>query len=475
MRILFVEPPRETWFVMGEYLPPPLGILQLAAYLEAYMREAEIAVVDCQAEQLDWKGLEARIEAFRPDLVAPSCLSTCNVYTVLRTLELAKSVNPDILTVAGGQHFTALSHESLQAYPEIDVIVRGEGERTLLELARALDDRSSLAGIRGISFRHDGAIVHNPGRELIQDLDGLPLPGYHFVRDVVHKYHFRMMVGSGAGYALIEGSRGCLHRCTFCSQWRHWAGAHRAKSPKRIADEMEYCLNNFGTKFIWLVDDNFGLGERTRELCSEITRRGLSDEIMWFVQARADDVVRHHDLLPAMRRAGNMWVLAGLESGNPRTLESFGKGIRPDDGLKAMDLLKRSDIFAQATFIIGERKDTSQTISRLIGFVQDADPDLAIFMILTPFPGTQLYETAKRNGWIEEENWAKYDMVHAIMPTEALTRNEVQRELYDCYRSYYGSLPRRVKGLFSRNKIKRRTYRYLAGQGLLGELRSLFT
>jgi anaerobic magnesium-protoporphyrin IX monomethyl ester cyclase len=102
------------------------------------------------------------------------------------------------------------------------------------------------------------------------------------------------------------------------------------------------------------------------------------------------------------------------------------------------------------------------------------DPDIAIYMILTPFPGTKIYEEAKRNGWIEDTNWANYDMVHAIMPTQYLTRMEVQEQLYECYRSFYGSMPRRLKGLFSSNKLKRRTYRYLAGQGVLQELKRLF-
>jgi anaerobic magnesium-protoporphyrin IX monomethyl ester cyclase len=136
--------------------------------------------------------------------------------------------------------------------------------------------------------------------------------------------------------------------------------------------------------------------------------------------------------------------------------------------------LRENGIFSQATMIIGERGDNRESIAALRDFVNDADPDLAIFMVLTPFPGTELYETARRNGWIEDHNWANYDMAHAIMPTETLTREEVQQELYRCYRDYYGSIDRRLKGLFSRNRLKRRTYRYLASQGLLRELRNLF-
>jgi len=272
MKVLFIEPPKDVWFVMGEYLPPPYGIIQLAAYLEREVKNVEIKVLDCNAQQFDWKGMEQQIAYFNPDIVACSALATCNTYVVLRTLETAKRVNPNILTVAGGQHpniltvaggqhFTATAQESLEAYPEIDVIVRGEGEITFANLVKKVDRGSPLSKIKGISFRHNGEISHNPLRPLIENLNDLPYPGYHFVKDFVHKYHFSAMSGLRMPYVLIEGSRGCPHRCTFCSQWCFWQGLWRKKSPKRIADEIEYCFQNYGSRFIWLTDDNFGVGK----------------------------------------------------------------------------------------------------------------------------------------------------------------------------------------------------------------------
>jgi len=474
MKILFVEPPKDFWFLMGEYLPPPLGLLQLAAFLESKIKDVEIGVLDCQAEGLDWKELEKHMESFDPDMVAVSGLATCNTYTAIRTLETAKRVKPNVLTVTGGQHFTALAQESLETYPEIDVIVRGEGEQTLMDLFHALDKKTPLSRVKGISFRLGGEILHNPPRPLIRNLDDLPFPGYHFVEDVVHRYHFTMMAGPETRYALIEGSRGCPHRCTFCSQWRHWEGQWRIKSAKRIADEMEFCYQNHGTRFLWLTDDNFGLGKRAEDLCDEILRRGLSDDIMWFVQARCDDIVRHQGLLPKLRRAGNYWVLLGVERHDTLTLETFNKQVNPEDAKRAVKLLEENDIFTQAMFIIGERKDSAESIASLREFANDLDPDLAIFMILTPFPGTEIFEVAKQNGWIEDYNWANYDMVHAVMPTETLSREEVQEELYRCYWDFYGSWSRRLKGIFSANRLKRRTYRYLASQDLMRQLRSLF-
>ena len=475
MRFLFVEPPKDFWFIMGEYLPPPYGILQLAAFLESKNKEVEIGVLDCQAERLDWKEMEKRIESFDPDIVASSGLATCNTYLIAQTCSIVKKVKPNALTVVGGQHFTVTAQESLKAYPEIDVIVRGEGEQTLSELVNVLMKKTSFSQIKGISFRHDEEIIHNPERPLIENLDELPFPGYHFVKDLIHRYHFTMMAGAKTRYALIEGSRGCPHRCTFCTQWRHWNGKYRAKSAKRIADEMEFCYQNYGSRFFWLTDDNFSIGKRMMDLCDEIIHRGFSDDIMWFFQARCDDIVKQKDILPKMRKAGNRWILFGVESHSKSTLETFNKKIEPEDSKRAVKLLKENDIFAQATLIIGERRDSAESIAKMREFTNDIDPDLAIFMILTPFPGTEVYEKARSNGWIEDNNWANYDMVHAIMPTENLSREEVQEELYDCYRSFYGSFNRRLKGIFSKNELKRRTYRYMAGQGITRQLKGLFS
>ena len=451
MKVLFVEPPKDIWFVMGEYMPPPYGIIQLAAYLETEAKDVEIKVLDCNAEQVNWKGMEKRIESFNPDIVASSGLATCNTYLIVRTLETAKRTNPDILTIAGGQHFTATAQESLETYREIDVIVRGEGEQTLVELVKNANKKSFFPQIKGISFRYKRKILHNPLRPLIGNLEELPYPGYHFVKDVVQKYHFAAMAGLEARYALIEGSRGCSHHCTFCTQWRHWQGICRVKSPERIADEMEFCYRNYGSRFIWLTDDNFGLGKRASSLADGIIQRGIADDLMWFTQGRCDDVVKSEELLPKLRRSGLRWVLLGVESPNQSTLESFKKGITPEDAKKAVKLLRENDIFAQAMLIIGERKDTAKSIANLREFMNELDPDFAIFAILTPFPGTQIFDEAKRNGWIEDFNWSHYDMIHAIMPTETLSRKDVQEELYQCYRSFYGSWRRRLQGIFSRN------------------------
>jgi anaerobic magnesium-protoporphyrin IX monomethyl ester cyclase len=163
-----------------------------------------------------------------------------------------------------------------------------------------------------------------------------------------------------------------------------------------------------------------------------------------------------------------------VESHDSSTLQSFQKGIGPHDAELAVKLLEENGIFAHTMFIIGHRKDTAQSISGLRRFANELDPDFALFSVLTPFPGTRVYEEAKAKGWIEDFNWSHYDMVHATMPTETLSVKQLQEELYECYRSFYGSWRRRFQGLFSRNELKRRIYLYMARRGIIAQLKKMF-
>jgi len=274
-------------------------------------------------------------------------------------------------------------------------------------------------------------------------------------------------------YLIVEGSRGCEHACTFCSQCTFWGHRWRTKSGRRIAEEMEYCRDEFGAEFLWLTDDNFTFNPRSRELVEELNRRRLGDDVFWFVQARVDDVANHSEEIPAMRRSGNQWVLLGVESGDTESLASWRKGIDPGQAGRAIRTLESNDIFSQATMIIGGRRDTHESIEGLRHYIDALNPGIAIFMILTPFPGTKLYEEALDNSWIQDTNWANYDMVHAVMPTESLSIKEVQQELFQCYRSFYGKWGRRLEGFFSSNHFKRRTYRYMVSQNIMNQMRSL--
>jgi len=470
-RILFVEPPKDYWFLMGEYLPPPTGLLALAAFIERELKNVEIDILDCQAESKDWKDVEKHIASYSPHLVAASGFS-CNAYVCAKLAETAKKVDPNIVTVVGGQHFTSTDIESMSSFPEIDFIVRGEGEWTIVELIEAIREKSDLGKVNGLTFRNDDEIVRSPPRDLIHDLDTLPYPAYHLVEKNLSKYHFTMMAGKSR-YLILEGSRGCWHRCSFCTQWRHWNGAWRTKSPKRIAMEMAHMRDELGAGFIWLTDDNFEYGRRGVDLAEELDAQGFNDSTPWFFQSRTDSIVKNPDVVAKLRKVGNNWQLIGVENGSPQTLSDFKKGASVNDAKEAVRILKENDIFAQAMMVIGSRKDSHASIKVLREFAMELDPHMAIFSILIPFPGTEVYQEAKMNGWIEDDNYSHYDMVHAIMPTETLTRSELQEELLTCYREFFGSPVTALRGIFSSNEIKKRCFRHLAGKRVLGTLRQL--
>ena len=473
MKVLFVEPPKDFWFILGQYIPPPFGILTLAGYLEKTVPEVEVEIVDSQAEGLDWDGLEKRIANFKPDLVAPSGMSTANAFLTLRTAQLSKSINPATKTVLGGQHFTALSKETLRKYSEVDYIVRGEGEETLAELVRSLSLEMDPTDIRGIALRSRDGIQINEDRPFICDLDSLPYPAYHLVARHMKSYYFSLMAEKETPFAIVEGSRGCSHECSYCSQSPFWKYSQRRKTPKRIADELEYLNKTHGSSLFWLTDDYFRLDTNAEELASEIVRRGI--KISWFCQVRCDDIVKKKAVLKRLKESGCVWMLVGFDTPNPLTLLNFRRdGINSDVAKEAVNALRENEIFSQGTFIIGERKDSKATIKALRQYADWLDPDIATFMALTPYPGTEIYDEAVSRGWLEDENWAHYDMIHAIMPTENLTREEVQEEIYHCYDEFFGNWSRRFRGMDSKNPYTRRTYQYLARQAIMTGLRSLF-
>jgi anaerobic magnesium-protoporphyrin IX monomethyl ester cyclase len=165
--------------------------------------------------------------------------------------------------------------------------------------------------------------------------------------------------------------------------------------------------------------------------------------------------------------------MCGVEHHSKVTLQEFRKKTENQDAYNTMKILRDNDVFSHAMFVIGSKNDTHQSIEQLRIFSKDLDPDFAIYTALTPFPGTEYFIDAKKHGWIEDDNYAHYDMAHAIMPTNTLSRKQVQEELWKCYKDFYGSYIKNLAGLISKNKLKRTLYRHMAGQHVLTKFRRL--
>jgi len=426
MRVLLVEPPKKTWELMGECVSPPLGLAQLAAVLEEAGIDVEI--VDCNAQGIDWPQLKGVIDERRPDVVGATAM-TPFFYQALRVMEMAKGVDRGIVTVLGGPHVTFTPEETLLEHPELDFIVRGEGERTLIQLVRCLEAGQDPSQVKGIALRQGDGIVLTLQQPPV-DVNSLPSPAYHLLP--MQNYHFTLL----GKFATLLSSRGCPHKCTFCSEWRFWGACWRPREPKRVVDEMELLNKRYGRESFWFGDDCFNVSaEHIQGVCDEIIARRL--DVSWFYQGRADFLIKHKELLPLMRRAGNLMVQIGVESSTNRELADFNKHLTRSQVEEAIHLLKKHDIVAQGLLIVGTRQDNADSIAHKLRYMKWLDPDFPIFTMFTPFPGSDIYEEAKAKGWLETLDYSLYDMSHAIMPTEHLTRNQLTALYYRCFSSYY--------------------------------------
>ncbi len=442
MKILLVEPPRGQWFYFGDVVQPNSGYAQLAAFIEQYGYPIEI--LDCQAAGVTWKNFWPEVEKRNPDIVGIGA-QTCFAENAYRALREIKKNAPRIITVAGGAFFSFLAEESLTTCDAIDFVVRGEGELSFLELLRTMENgRQDFSQVKGLSYRQNGGVVHTPARPLIDDLDTLPMPAYHLLP--MDRYHFR----DTYTYTTVNTSRGCPYRCIFCSAWKFYGQTWRSRSARKVVDEMELLHKEYGIQYIMFGDDNFNHSRHRNEVfLSELARRKLN--INWMMEARMDTVLRDADLLPLMKKSGLFYILFGAETGREEDLIHLKKEQSAARVVEGMNILNRLGISTIACFIVGLRSDTPETVAHTIRYAKSLDPSTPIFLALTPFPGTDLYEAAKAGGWIEIWDWDKYDFAHAVMNTETLSIKEVQKLLRRAYIRFWLRPSALFKRLFSDN------------------------
>lgn len=462
MKVLLVEPLKVIWEMMRPCVPVPLGLAQLAAVLEE--NNVNVRILDCTALKVDQHALEQTIRREQPDMVGATAL-TPFFYDAVQVAEIAKGVNPRIVTVLGGPHVTSLPEETLNEHTAVDIVARGEGERTLVDLVRCLEGGNQLSQVKGIGFRSNGEIFLTEPQPLV-DVDELPLPAYHLLP--MEKYYFVVL----GRFATVIASRGCPHRCTFCSEWRFWGERWRHRDPKKIGDELELLVRKYDMESIWFGDDCFNVSaELMRGICDEIKARNLV--FSWFYQGRADLVVAHRDLLPLMRETGCRMVQIGIETSTEQELKSLNKQLSLGNIAEAVRLLKEHDIITQGLIIVGTRDDSADSIIHKVRFMQRLDIDFPVFTMFTPFPGSDIYQEAKENNWLEVQDYALYDMANVIMPTEHLTRKQLTASYRWCYSTYYTNLVKVWKGLFSRNDWKRRIWWHMIKFALKQMVRSV--
>jgi len=449
LKVLLVEHPKKLWPMFGNGVAQPIHLAYLAAVLED--NEIDVDILDCSALGYGWKEYERVLEEISPDIVGVSGI-TPFLSAATKTVQIAKKVNPQVVTVVGGTHFTLNAKQSLMDYPEIDYVVLGEGEITLLELVKALQDGLDRSKEKGIAFRDGKRIRITPQRPLIEDLDTLPMPAYHKLP--MEKYRF---VVWGSEICVMSSSRGCPFNCRFCTERKIWRNRWRGRSASKLVDEMELLNKKYGVKIIWFGDDCFNLNrKRNEQFLEELEQRKL--DMQWYIESRVDTLLRDADLVPRMARLGLFHVLLGVESSSEYDLKYLKKNISLRETKKAVALLKQNDIIAHTNFIVGLPHDTRKSIRRTVAFAKSLDPDVAVFVPLTPFPGTDLYDEMATAGLLTESDFANFDFITPVARTNSLSRRQLQKEIIKGYVQFYARPTKIIRSHFSRNVFVRKTF-----------------
>ena len=436
--------------MMGDVAAPPLGLAQLAACLE--QADIPVEILDANALKIGWDGLGAAIAHTNPDLIGMT-VYTPYVPEVSRAVRVARQAAPQAIIALGGPHVTFTVEETLQTMPEVDVVARGEGDRIIVDLARALENGQRLEDVPGISFRQEDHLVKTPLPPPV-DVTTLPMPAFHLLP--MDRYFWRELGGT---FATILTSRGCPFRCTFCSEWPFWRDGWRPYDPEMVVEQLDVLVNRYGRYNIWFGDDCFNVDrEHVAAICEGILRRGI--KVNWYYQGRADLVVKHKDLLPLTRRAGNRMVQIGIEASNDEQRDGLNKQLRTETVRKAVRLLRQHDIVCQGMMIVGLPDDSPRTFEQKVRLINQLDVDFPVFVFYTLFPGTPAFDEAVAQGRIKlPADYGRHDMAHVLMPTQHMTRRQVYSYTGWAFTRTYLHPIRLVRNLLSPNDWRRQIWR----------------
>lgn len=389
---------------------PLLGVLMLGTVL----RDAGIEVDLVPADVLHYKKSDIikRIQEFKPDILG---VTTCteNRFDSFRVAKIAKKINPGIITVLGGPHISLSGVDTLSYIKDVDILVFGEAEETVLELAKAIKNNSDLCKVKGIAFKdkkNPKIVIHTGRRDPIQDLDALPIPDRKLLP--IEKYNLTIKTRDGRDrkVANIITSRGCPFNCYFCSTPINWGRKTRGLSPQRVINEIEDAVYNYGVKYIWFFDDTFNYNKkRVHQIMDMIIEREL--DIKFTCEFRIDLV--DEALLEKMKKAGLELGSFGIEAGNSTIRrEIVKKDFDIELVYQFMRWSKKFDFIPGAFIIFSHYQETwnnaLQTLD-VIDKIKDINPLVDITTaILHVYPGTPLEKISKEIGVIPKDfSWAK--------------------------------------------------------------------
>ena len=455
-RILLVDPRYYRWGYSAPKSVANFGLLCVATFLQHHGYDVEI--LDMNAQDISWWKLPEVLREKKPDVVGVPSSMNCYVPEALFVAGVAKTVNPNVVTVGGGINFTLNGENILRENPQLDFIVRGDGEYTILDLVKALEiGERDFSKIAGLTWRNGDEVVRNPDRPPIEDLDSLPLPNWDLV-DLDH-YCVNTFPPQWGNQVLLTTSRGCPYRCRYCAPSLA-AQKYRELSAERALEMIRILRRKYDRRMIWINDLVFGVNEeRTEKLLEGIVRENLGINIC--VDMTPALVVKRKKLLPLMRRAGVRIVMIGAESPNEEDHEIYGdgnKGFRVAE--EAVKLLRENKILPGCYFMIGELHHTPEKIRRIREYAEKLNPVAAYFCFVAPHPGTPYYEEVKEH--LATHDLSRYGEDEPVLKYPHFTDNEIRMIYREVWISFYAKPTRLLRGLLFGSELERWFYKKLA-------------
>lgn len=421
--VVLINPPALTNLEKHDVLNHPhLGL----AYLSAQLRQQgfKCQPIDAKFERMGMEKLAQSLKKHSPILVGVTSM-THEINQAAKVARLVKEIFPRVKTALGGAHATALPEETLLQFPEFDMVVVGEGEITFLEVAKKISEGGEFSQIAGLAFRTpSGSIKFNGRRQLIENLDSLPLPAWD-------------LFPPSKTYSLIT-QRGCPFRCKFCM--RVSGNQPRKRSPQNILEEFKLDVEKYGAVQILVEDESFGVDRKQAyPFLDYLVESGLNKKVKWVTQTRVDLV--DEGFFQKLKAAGCTQVSFGVESGNEKILKETGKGITLKKAEESISLAKKAGLQTGSYFIFGHPYETKQTAWDTIRFAAKLNTDFVAFGIMVPYPGTEIYEMAKRGegGYkIISSDWADFNKtIGSSLELETLSRKELEKLQLTAYLLFY--------------------------------------
>lgn len=407
--IVLVEPKSPDRHVFSRWKLPRLGLAMLGTRLQEAGYTVKVFVEDVSPVDFD-----ALLSA---DLVGISTITS----TAPRAYEFARAARQaGIPTVMGGPHVTFLADEALE---HADYVLRGEADDLIVDFVRKVLGREDLSAFPSLSWHGaDGAVVHNPTATACVDIERLPAPDFSLI----------------AGYQLlpdkvvpVQTSRGCPFDCTFCSVTKMFGREYRFRSTEAVMAE----LRPLKGRWVFFYDDNFTANvKRAKELCRAMLAEGL--KLRWSAQVRCD-AARDPELMDLMSQAGCYYVYIGMESVHPDVLKCYDKRQSVEQIEHAIAEFGKRNIHIHGMFIFGADHDTTETVRATARFAREHSLASAQFMILTPLPGTPVFDNMVKEGRILTRDWSLYDAHHVVYRPKKMTTFELQVETIRAFGAFY--------------------------------------